>query len=99
MSITIKGETLEKIRALCSTISVAPHVDKDLRDELFTHLEEKLLGYITGEIKLTEEDAFILVREHFGKMPPVKKLLQRVYVSPACPAVSGRFVGFFAVRP
>ena len=98
MSEQLSYKTHEKINSLCIQISVAHNLDDDIREELRTHMEDKMLGYLKGDEKITEDDAFILVRKHFGKPSQVKKLLQAVYISTACPAFSGRFVGVLAVR-
>jgi hypothetical protein len=42
-------------------------------------MEDKLHAYLTGEEPLTEQDAFILVREHFGDPAVLKGLLQDVH--------------------
>jgi len=59
----ISPQVQERIEALCRQISVAHELDEDIRKELRGHLEDKLLAYLSGEERLTEQDAFILVRE------------------------------------
>ena len=59
MSDKLSGETQKKIIELCIKISVAHNLDDEIREELFTHMEDKLLGYINGNVAITEEDAFI----------------------------------------
>lgn len=75
----INPATEEKIRELCRKISVAHNLDNEIRDELYGHIEDKLLGYLNGDEKLTEDDALILVREHFGSPAVIKSLLQDVH--------------------
>ena len=41
-------------------------------------MEDKLTGYLDGSEKVSEEDAFILVREHFGDPANIKNLYQEV---------------------
>lgn len=72
-------ETAERIRALCRKISVAHDLDEEIQAELFSHMEDKLLGYLSGEEKVTEEDALILVREHFGDPAVLKGLLRETH--------------------
>ena len=72
-------DTNEKMRALCKKISVAHDLDAEIQEELYSHMEDKLLGYLEGEEALAEEDAFILVREHFGDPSALKGLLQGVH--------------------
>ena len=73
-------DTNEKMRALCKKISVAHDLDAEIQEELYSHMEDKLLAYLSGEEALAEEDAFILVREHFGDPAALKSLLQDVHV-------------------
>lgn len=70
----------EQARSLCEQISVAHNLDDDIQEELFTHIEDKMLGYLSGEVPLTEDDAFILVREHFGDIATIKSLLHDVHI-------------------
>jgi hypothetical protein len=72
-------ETEERIRALCRQISVAHNLDDEIQREMYSHMEDKLLGYLSGEEKVTEEDAFILVKEHFGELASLKGLLREVH--------------------
>ncbi len=59
-------ETQSRITGLCSTISVANHLNDKIREELHSHIVDKMEAYLTGSEVLTEDDAFVLVREHFG---------------------------------
>ena len=79
MSENISPETAEHIRALCRQISVAHNLDEEIQRELYSHMEDKLLGYLSGAEKVTEEDAFILVREHFGDPEVIRGLLQKTH--------------------
>ena len=76
----ISPQVREQVEALCRQISVAHDLDADIRKELQGHLEDKLLAYLSGEERLTEDDAFILVREHFGDPAVLKSLFQDVHV-------------------
>jgi hypothetical protein len=58
---------------------VAHDLDPEIQEELYGHMEDKLHAYLKGEEPLTEEDAFILVREHFGDPAVLKDLLQEVH--------------------
>ncbi len=75
----LKPYTSEKMRALCKKISVAHNLDAEIQEELYAHMEDKLLAYLNGEETLAEEDALILVREHFGDPSQVKALFQEVH--------------------
>jgi hypothetical protein len=75
----LSPESSEKIRDLCRKISVAHNIDEEIQQELFSHMENKFLGYLSGEEKITEDDAFILVREHFGDPIVIRELLQGIH--------------------
>jgi len=75
----LKSKTQEHMQALCRKISVAHDLDPEIQKELYGHMEDKLLAYLSGEEPVTEEDAFILVREHFGDPAVLKGLLQGVH--------------------
>lgn len=75
----ISSKTREQLEALCRQISVSRNLDDDIRKELFGHMEDRLLAHMSGEQALTEQEAFILVREHFGDAGAVKEEYQRVY--------------------
>ena len=98
MSIDTSPETAERLRALCGKITEACELGDDIREELYGHLEDKLLAYLSGEEKLTEEDALVLVREHFGNADNLKRLLRKVHAPKRCIAYAGRFAGLPAAR-
>jgi hypothetical protein len=75
----ISPEIQSRIRALCRRISVAHNLDEEIQRELYSHMEDKLLGYLSGEEKITEDDALILVREHFGDPAVIRELLRETY--------------------
>ena len=79
MADKLSPDTCEEIRTLCRTISVAHDLDAEIHEELYGHMEDKMLAYLKGEELLTEKDAFILLREHFGDPAAVKGLLQNVH--------------------
>jgi hypothetical protein len=57
---------VEKIHDLCDELAAKHGLDAGTRDELCGHLEDKLLGYLGGNVRVSEDDALILVRAHFG---------------------------------
>jgi len=73
----------KRLRSLCSQVSVANKLDEELREELFGHMEDKLLAYLDGDQPVTADDAFILVREHFGDPTVVKGMLREVHAQEA----------------
>ena len=95
---TIEPRITEKLHALCGRITVACELDTEIQEELYSHLEDKLLAYLSGAEKLTEADALILVREHFGNAENLKGLLRKVHAPERCIAYAGRFAGLPAAR-
>ncbi len=79
----ISQGTQDKINTLCKKISVAHNLDDEIQKELYCHMEDKLVDYLSGDEKLTEDDAFILVEKHFGDPAIVKVLYQNVEVKAA----------------
>ncbi|MBN1293218.1 MAG: twin-arginine translocase subunit TatC [Candidatus Latescibacteria bacterium] len=75
----ISPEMSEKIQQFCRNISETYNFDEDIQEELYGHIEDKMLGYLSGEEPLTEDDAFVLVREHFGDSAAVRELLNSVH--------------------
>ena len=93
----LEPDTNEKMRALCKKISVAHDLDAEIQEELYSHMEDKLLGYLSGEEALAEEDAFILVREHFGDPSALKGLLQDVHAFEAQVSLARRLAAAIIV--
>ena len=75
----LSAETQESIRSYCRKLSIAYDLDEDIQEELADHIEDKLLSYLTGEEKLSEQDGLVLVREHFGKPEHIRSLLEEVH--------------------
>ena len=78
MDNSISPETEKHIRTLCDDIATAESLTDDLHDELYTHIEDKILGYMSGEETLSEADAFILAREHFGDRLTMRDQLEKI---------------------
>lgn len=70
---------VKKLRNLCHRISSLHHLDPEAERTLYAGMEDKLRTYLSGAEKITEEDAFVLVREHFGDPEKVKKMLVDVH--------------------
>ena len=68
---------VEKIRALCKELADRRGVSAETRDELCGHMEDKLMGYLKGEERVSVEDALVLVRAHFGDVEQVGQELAR----------------------
>ncbi len=97
MADPLKSDTREEIRALCKKISVAHNLDEEIQEELYGHMEDKLSAYLNGEEAVTEEDAFILVREHFGDPSALKGLLQDVHAFEAQVSLARRLAAAMIV--
>ena len=78
MSDPISPKIQDKIDQLCRQVSVSNNLDDEIRRELQSHIEDKFRNYLIGNEQLTEDDAFILVREHFGNPSVIKKMYQNV---------------------
>jgi hypothetical protein len=87
----------EKARALCAQITVAHDLDSEIQEELYGHVEDKILGYLSGEVPVTGDDALILVREHFGDAATIKSLLQDVHAVEATMSQWRRYAAAAAV--
>lgn len=93
----LNPDTCKKIRVICKEISVAHDLDAEIQEELYGHMEDKLIAYLDGEEALTEEDALILVREHFGNPAVLKGLLQSVHAVAAGVSLARRIAAVLIV--
>jgi hypothetical protein len=87
----------ERLRALCKQITVAEEIDSEIQEELLTHMEDRLNGYLHGKDPITEEDAYLLVREHFGNPAVVKALMQHTHEQEANVSLGRRLAAIAAV--
>jgi len=63
MNIESLNPDLEReAKELCASITVAHNLDEEIQEELFGHIEDKLLGYLNGKISITSADALALCR-------------------------------------
>ncbi len=81
-----------KARDLARKITVAHDLDPEIQEELYGHIEDKLLAYMSGEERISDEDAFILVREHFGDAKVLRSMFAEVHEAAATLAL-GRVIG------
>lgn len=91
------SEMQERLRALCRQITVAEEIDPEIQEELMSHVEDRFNGYLHGKDHITEEDAFLLVREHFGNPAVVKELLQHAHVQEATVSLGRRLAAIAVV--
>ncbi|GMV94638.1 MAG: hypothetical protein AMXMBFR82_44160 [Candidatus Hydrogenedentota bacterium] len=62
----LNSDTIAALRELAREVGDLRGLDEDALEELYGHLEDKTLGYLSGEEGLSEADAVLLTREHFG---------------------------------
>jgi hypothetical protein len=72
-------KTVGEIEALARKISVAHRLDAEIQAELRGHVEDKVRGYVSGEVKVSEADALLLATAHFGEAGVIKWMLQGVH--------------------
>lgn len=80
MNTPLNNDIQRKARELAERITVAHDIDPEIQEELYGHIEDKMLAYCSGEEPVSEEDALILAREHFGDGAALRGLLQEVHV-------------------
>ncbi len=62
----LSQEAQSRIGELCESIARRDLLDVDAQEELRGHIEDKVIAYLEGREALTELDAVVLAREHFG---------------------------------
>jgi hypothetical protein len=87
----------EKLRGLCRKIFVGENLDEEVQAELYGHLEDKYLAYMQGEEQITEDDAFILLREHFGDPKVVRGMLCDVHRQEADCSLARKFAALLVL--
>jgi hypothetical protein len=68
---------VKQIRSLCHELAEKRGLSDEVREELCGHMEDKLMGYLKGEERVSVEDALVLVRAHFGDAERVGRELAR----------------------
>ena len=95
---SVSPDIQAKLSALCKQVSVAHDLDPEIQKELYGHMEDKLLAYVNREEPLTDEDALILVREHFGDPAVIKDLFGRVHAWESHVTVARRLAALFILQ-
>lgn len=98
MDDALKPETSARIDELCRKITVAHTLDDEIQEELRDHIEDRLLDYLRGEEALSQDEAFILVREHFGDPANLKAQLQDVHLVDTHVSLARRLAAIIAVH-
>lgn len=78
----LSSETIAALRDLAREVGDTRGLDEDAREELFGHLEDKTIGYLTGEEGISQADTFLLTRAHFGESVGVEEAAPQAYGSP-----------------
>ena len=69
----------KRLESICRRASA--DADEQVQRELMGHLHDKLLAYLNGQEKLTQEDALLLVERHFGNAAILRRQLLAVHKS------------------
>jgi len=75
----LSSEIEEQIQVLCNEIASAEGLSEELHVELYGHVEDKLLRYLSGEELLSDEDAFLLAEAHFADRALVRFQMEDVH--------------------
>ncbi|GMV99681.1 MAG: hypothetical protein AMXMBFR84_08200 [Candidatus Hydrogenedentota bacterium] len=75
MHIELSDTTQREIDGLASRIARAQGLEEDVALELHHHIEDKVIGYLSSEVPVSEADALLLASNHFGDSRLVKDLL------------------------
>lgn len=84
-----------KLSDLCREISIERNLDAQQQEKLQRQAEETFDAYLNGEKPLSEDEAFVLVQEHFGDPAVVKELFDRVHTWEARATLGRRLVAAF----
>jgi hypothetical protein len=76
---SLSPEISRKLDDAARELSKKHNLGDSARTELRARMESKLSAYLSGTEKLTEEDAFVLVREHFGDPEVIGAMLMKVH--------------------
>ncbi len=93
----LSPEIAARIDSLAKQISVAEHLDAEIQAELRGHIEDKLRGYLSGEVRVSEGDAMLLAKAHFGDARAVKGMFQGVHATTHGASLMRRLVAFLLV--
>lgn len=57
---------IQQIHHIARQLAERQGLDEEQVEEICGHLEDKLLAYLSGEVRITPDDAVLLARAHFG---------------------------------
>lgn len=79
----LSPEARAQLRGIVKKLSVSHDIDPEIQEELYGHVEDKALAYLSGEEAVSEDDALLLTREHFGDPRSVREFLSAVHMQEA----------------
>jgi hypothetical protein len=79
---SLDSKIVEQLNTMCDTYARRKRLSADDRQEVFDHLEDTLHGYLSGQTRVTNEDALLLARARLGDVKGV--------VAQIAPQQSGR---------
>jgi hypothetical protein len=89
---SISDEARSQIEKLCRKVSVAAELDDSIQRELRDHMHDKLLAYLSGEQRVSEADALLLVKHHFGDVRAIRAMYRKVHAIESSATVARRLV-------
>ncbi|MCC6694097.1 MAG: hypothetical protein IT365_00575 [Candidatus Hydrogenedentes bacterium] len=92
----LSPETEAALRDAVREIGTARGLDEEAQEELYAHLEDKALGYLSGDESLSEADAVVLARKHFGMVGMARRSTVRSPIPVWSPAFA-RIVVILAI--
>ncbi len=69
----LNSDTIAALRDVAREVGNARGLDDDAQEELFGHLEDKTIGYLAGDETISQADAVLLTRVHFGESIPAEE--------------------------
>jgi hypothetical protein len=68
---SLDPQVVEQLNTMCDAYARRKRLSADDRQEVFDHLEDTLQGYLTGQTRVTGEDALLLARARLGDVKGV----------------------------
>ena len=88
-------KTIRNLRALCRRFSAEHNLGWDVQKELYSRMEERFLVIVSGTAKVTDEEAFILIRKHFSEPERIREFTQETNDNEARSDFYGRIATLF----
>ena len=72
----LSRKTKEKLRTLCDEMAASHDLDDDLRERLGRRMTERARAYLRNDEDMTDDDAYVLIREDLRDRRLLKRILQ-----------------------